>query len=136
MAQDDFPERWDEAAGKGHVPELITADRLNGLVRDLLVKDRLIHLQSERLTWMTENASCDDFAGRWLFLVAGSAHEADGRRAALELLKPGPEPGLPGRELPGTAGRAEAIAVARRAVVGYVSGDPERLKSVAAAASP
>ena len=136
MAHEDFPGRWDDADGQGHAPELIVADRFIGKVRDLELRGRLISVRSERLTWRAEAASCGDMRGRRLFLVAGSPHEADGRRAVGEVLKPGSEPSLPGPDLPTTAGRAEAVVVAKRAVVAYVSGDPERVWAVASASSP
>ncbi len=136
MAREDFGDRWEDAVAQGHLPELITVDRFNGLFGDLAAKGRLLGVRSERLIWMTEVASCGDFAGRWLFFVAGSPHEADGRKAVDELLKPGRETRLPGPEVPETAGRPEAVAVARRAVIAYVSGDPERLRRLASAISP
>ncbi len=136
MTREDFPDRWEDAVDQHHVPELITGDRLVGLVADLHAKGRLILVRSERLNWMTEVASCADFRGRWLFLVAGSPHEAEGRKALEELLKPGAEVPLPGPELPRTAMPVEAVAVARRAVIAYVSGDPERLKRLASPSSP
>jgi hypothetical protein len=136
MAQSSFPDRWDDADDGRRLPELITADRWIGLLVDLEAKGRLIRVRSERLIWMPEVASCADFKGRWLFLVARSPHEAYGRRAVGELLKPGQETRLPGAELPATAGRDEAVLVAKRAVIAYSSGDPERLRSVASASSP
>jgi hypothetical protein len=136
MAREDFGDRWEEAVGLGHLPELVTVDRFNGLFLDLEAKGRLVGVRSERLTFMTEVASCADFAGRWLSLVVGSPHEAEGRRAVDELLKPGPETPLPGPEISQTAGQAEAVAVARRAVIAYVSGDPERLRRLASSTSP
>ena len=74
--------------------------------------------------------------GRWLFLVVSSPHEAEGRKAVGELLEPGAEPPLPGPEIPRTAMPVEAFVVARRAVVAYVSGDPERLNRWASLSSP
>ncbi len=136
MARDQFADRWDDGADQGHLPEIIVADKWAGLLRDLDAKGRLIAVRSQRLTWMTESASCADLAGRWVFLVAGSPHESEGRKAVDELLKPGPETSLPGTEMPEEAGRAEAVSVARRAVIAYVSGDPERLKRWASASSP
>ncbi len=141
MAREDFGDRWEDAVDHGHLPELITVDRFNGLFLDLEAKGRLAGVRSERLTWMTEVASCADFAGRWLFLVAGSPHEAEGRKAVDELLKPGRETPLPGiREITTnrqkTGAEDRATAVARRAVIAYVSGDPERLRRLASASSP
>ncbi len=136
LAREDFADRWDDAIVQHRLPELITGDRLVGLLVDLHTKGRLIMVRSERLSWMTEVASCADFAGRWLFLVVGSPHEAEGRKAVDELLRPGAEPPLPGPELPRTAMPVEAFAVARRTVVAYVSGDAERLKRWASSSSP
>ncbi len=136
MAREDFPARWDRAEAAGQAPDIIAADRLAGLVRELDRKGRLTHVYSERLLWTPEVASCSDFAGRSPHLVAGSRHEAAGRKTARELLKPGPETTLPGSELPDAAGRAEAVAVSRRAVVAYLSGDREGLEAVASQSSP
>lgn len=136
MAREDFPARWARAEAAGQAPDIITADRWAGLVRELDRKGRLLSFLSGRLSAMPEAASCSDFAGRSPFLVAGSRHEVAGRKAATELLRPGPEMTLPGSELPDAAGRAEAAAVARRAVVAYLSGDPEGLKAVASQSSP
>lgn len=136
MTREDFPARWERADAAGQAPELVTADRLAGVVRDLERKGRLLPLISERLTWTPENASCPDFAGRSAFLVAGSRHEDAGRKAVVELLRSGPEMTLPGPELPDAKGRAEAADVARRAVVAYMSGDPVGLKVVASPSSP
>jgi hypothetical protein len=136
MARESFPARWDQAEAARHVPELVMADQVAGLVRDLLQRGRLLPLVSERLTATPENASCPDFAGRMAFLVDGSQHERAGRRAVAELLRPGPAIALPGHQLPETEGRAEAAAIARRAVVAYVSGNPSDLKEVSSPDSP
>ena len=131
-----WPRRWERTTARGHGPDLITADKLAGLIRELETKGKLIHVQSERLSWMTEVASCDDFAGRWRFLVANSPHRAAAEKALLELLRPGPETMFPGPVLPSSEGRNEAITVARQAAVAFVSGDPAGMKKVASAASP
>jgi thioredoxin-related protein len=136
IAREDFPVRWDRAEVSRKLPVLITADNWAGLVRELDRKGRLIHVQSERLVWMAEVASCADFQGRWLFLVAGSPYETAGRRAVDELLRSGPETHLPGPELNEASSRNEAAQVARSAVVAYRSGDPEGLKAVASSSSP
>jgi hypothetical protein len=136
LAGRDFPDRWDEAVDRGHPPELITVDRFTGLLVNLEARGRLIRVQSGRLTFRPEAASCADFRGRWLFLVIGVPHESEGRKAVEELLKPGQETRLPGAGLPATAGRAEAILIAKRAVVAYVSGDSQRIKDVASSSSP
>ncbi len=136
MARENFPPRWDQSLAAGQVPELVIADQMAGLVRELGQEGRLLPLMSERLTWTPENASCPDFAGRMAFLVARSRHQDAGRKAVAELLRPGPEMTLPGPELPDAEGRAEAAAIARRAVVAYVSGDPVGLKAVASHFSP
>jgi thioredoxin-related protein len=135
IAREDFPERWDRAEAARRLPELLTTNG-GGLVRGLERKGQLLAVQSERLAWMTEVASCADFKGRLPFLVAGSAHEAASRRAVDELLRPGPENPLPGPVLAGVAGRAEAAEVAARAVAAYISGDPEGLRAVASSTSP
>lgn len=136
LSREAFPARWTEADAAGHAPELITTDAVAGLVRDLEQKDRLTHVISERLTWAPENASCPDFVGRSLLLVTGSRHESAGRKALDQILKPGPEVEMPGAPLPESAGRAEAIAVARQAVEAYMSGDPVSLRAVASPSSP
>jgi thioredoxin-related protein len=136
IAREDFAERWDRSKATGHAPDLIAADNLAGLVRDLETKGLLIHVQSERLSWMTEVASCDDFARRWRFLNADSANNASARRAVDELHRPGPETSLPGPVLPSSEGRDEAVAIARRAAVAFVSGDPNGMREVASVSSP
>ncbi len=136
MAHGDFPDRWDDAAKGGRLPELVTGDRWTDLLFDLEAKGRLVMVRSDRLSWMRQEASCPDFQGRWLFLVARARHEADGRTALDAILKPGRVTPLPGEEVPATAGRAQAILVAKRAVIAYVAGEPERLRSVASASSP
>jgi thioredoxin-related protein len=136
MARESFPARWDRAAAAGRAPELVMADQMAGLVLDLGRKGRLIPLVSDRLTSTPENASCPDLSGRMAFLVAGSRHEDAGRKAVAELLRSGPEMTLPGPELLDAERRAEAAAVARRAVVAYMSGDSMGLKAVASPSSP
>jgi len=136
MARESFPVRWDRAEAASQAPELVVADQMAGLVRDLERKGRLLPLISERLTWTPENASCPDLAGRMAFLVTGSGHEDAGRKAVAELLRPGPEMTLPGPVLSDAKGRAEAVAVARQAVVAYMSGDTVGLKAVASQSSP
>jgi hypothetical protein len=135
MTRATFAERWEDADPK-HLPGLITGDRLLGLTRTLVNEGRLIHVLSERLSFRPEAASCDDFQGRWLLLEAGSPREAEARRALVAILRPGAEPALPGSEVLLAAGRAEALLVAKRAVIAYVGGDPERLRAVASASSP
>ena len=63
MARNDFPDRWEDAVDRKHLPELITADRLVGLLVDLEAKGRLIGVRSQRLTLDAEAASCADFTG-------------------------------------------------------------------------
>ena len=136
MARESFPERWDRAEAAGQAPELVVVDQMAGLIRELERNGRLLPMISERLTWTPENASCADLAGRMAFLVGGSRHEEAGRKAVAELLRPGPEMTLPGPALPDAEGRAEAVAVARQAVVAYMSGDAAGLKAVASPSSP
>lgn len=136
MARETFPARWDHAAAAGRVPELVVADNLAGLVRDLNRNGHLVPIVSERLTWTPENASCPDFFRRQAFLVAGSPRADAGRKAVTELLKPGPSIDLPGSVLSETEGRAEAEAAARHAVVAYLSGDATRLRAISSPASP
>jgi thioredoxin-related protein len=136
IARDVLDDRWNRAKATGNIPDLITADKLVGLVRELETKGQLIHVQSERLSWMTEVASCDDFAARWRFLVDNSPHKAAATKALLELLRPGPETMLPGPVLPGSEDRDAAITVAREAAVAFVSGDPAGMKKVASESSP
>ena len=96
MARDDFTERWDRVKARGQAPDFITADKLAGLVRELEMSGRLIHVQSERLSWMTELASCDDFAAlafpRHRFGTQGvgpeSARRAAQARPGNELARP------------------------------------------------
>jgi hypothetical protein len=136
MAREDFLSRWDRAEASGKTPDLISAERWAGLVRDLDRKGRLTTLASTRLHQMPENASCANFAHRFVFLVTASRHEAAGRKAAAELLRPGPETSLPGVELAESAGRSEAASVARRAATAYMAGDAQALKEVASGGSP
>jgi hypothetical protein len=136
IAREDFRARWDRAQLSRKLPDLITATDWAGLIRELQRDGRLIVVRSERLTWMTEVASCADFRGRFLYLVAGSPHEVAGRRAVDELLRPAPETRLPGRELAEAGGRTEAVQVASRAVAAYIAGDPQGLRDVASASSP
>jgi hypothetical protein len=136
IAREDFPARWDRGEVSRKLPELIAADTWSGLVRELERGARLVQVHSERLCWMTEAASCDDFKGRQFFLVADSPHKTATSRAIDELLRPGPENRLPGPELAESAGRNEAARIASSAVIAYISGDPRGLKSVASASSP
>ena len=136
MARDAVAGRWDRARATGHLPDLIAADKLAGFVRELETSGRLIHVQSERLSWMTQIAACDDFARRWRFLVAASADKASSLKALDELLRPGPETSLPGPVLPSSNGRDEAVGIARRAAAAFVSGDPGLMKEVASGSSP
>lgn len=136
IAREDFPARWDDADEVGRAPELITSARMAGLIGELIEGGQLFHVHSERLMWSPEVASCPDFAGRGLFLVAGSRDRTAGRRAAAALLEPAPATPLPGPDLPMTADRDEAIRVARRATVAYLSGDREALEQVSSKASP
>jgi thioredoxin-related protein len=136
IARDVLDDRWNRAEATGNIPDLITADKLAGLVRELETKGQLIHVQSERLSWMTEVASCDDFAGRWRFRVDNSPHRVAAEKALLEMLRPGPETMLPGPVLPSSEDRNEAITVARQAAAAFVSGDPAAMKKVASASSP
>jgi thioredoxin-related protein len=132
LSRADFPGRWQQAEPLHRLPDLIAATNWAGTVRDLEKDGRLRSVLSERLTFMTENASCQDFLHRFLWMVKGSGHESNACKAIGPILSPGPELEMPGRTLPMDAGRDEAEGTARRAVVAYLSGDPARLKSVAA----
>jgi thiol-disulfide isomerase/thioredoxin len=136
VARDDFPARWDSAAAANKAPDVISADNRGGLIKSLESLGRFLLVRSNRLSWMTDISSCPDFKGRWLFVVSDSWHAATGKIAVRELLRPGPETSLPGTEFPAITGRAEAVDVARRAVMGYVGGDAELLKQVASPSSP
>jgi thioredoxin 1 len=136
MARDDFPARWDSAVGAKKVPDIVSAEKWAGQIKSLQDQGRLSMVRSDRLIWMTDVSSCPDFKGRWLFSVHDSQHDATGRKAVDELLRPGPETGLPGTELADRAARSDAVDVARRAVVSYVAGDTDGLRQVASSASP
>jgi hypothetical protein len=131
LSRADFPGRWQQAEALRRLPDLIAATNWAGLVRDLEKENRLRAVASERLTFMPENASCQDFLHRFLWLVRGSAHESNTRRAIGAILSPGPGLELPGPSLASGAGRDEAEDSARRAVAAFVSGDPAGLKTVA-----
>ena len=136
LSRESFPERWERAKAAGCLPGLVTANSSTGVIGTLLKQGRLLQLVSERLTWTPENASCSDFAGRWLYLVADARNGDAARRAAAELLRPGPEVSLPGLEVPTAAGRVEAIDVSRRAAVAYLAGDVAALREVLSDTSP
>jgi thiol-disulfide isomerase/thioredoxin len=136
IAREDFPARWDAAVADSRVPDLISPQQWAGLVRQLDDQGRFTALRSERLTWMTEVASCPDFKGRWLYVVNDSEHPPGVQRAVEELLRPAPAMSLPGAELSAAADQTEAARVARAAVVAYISGDAEGVKRVAASSSP
>jgi hypothetical protein len=136
IAREQFPTRWERLDVVGEPPDIITADNLAGLVRELDQKGRLVRVQSERLSWTPEVASCSDFAGRWFLLVKGSRHEAAARKAVAELHRPGPETELPGAPLRVEDGSEEAIAIAGRAAVAFFAGNPKGLKEVASESSP
>jgi Thioredoxin-like len=136
LAFSDFPARWDRAAAARHLPDLIASEKLPASARDLERHGRLLAVVSQRLTWMSGLASCPDFTGRLLHLLHDGPHESATRRAVEEILKPGPETGLPGPRLPDAADPVGAEETARRAIVCYMSGDPRGLKEVASEASP
>ena len=135
MTREDLPARWDRAEAAGKVPDLISAERLAGLVRDLSQKKRLVGIVSTRLQEAPENASCPDFARRWIHLVTASRNEEAARKAAAEILRPGPETTLPGVELAESAARSEAVDVDACAASAYMAGDPRALKQLASVGS-
>jgi hypothetical protein len=136
IAREDFPARWDAAVAASQIPDLISAQNRGGLIKQLDVGGRLKSVHSDRLTWMTELASCSDFYRRFLYVVNGSEHQVPAQQTIVELLRPAPEMKLPGTELSDKAGSAEAALIARDAVVAYFSGDLDGMKRVAAASSP
>ncbi len=119
----DFPARWTQAEAAHRLPDLLCPTNWAGNIRELHKAGRLRSVSSNRLTWLTENASCQDFSSRFVMLVRGSLHESNGRKAVELLLRPGPEIELPGPRLTESAGREEAETTARRAVIAYMSGD-------------
>jgi hypothetical protein len=131
MARADFPARWTQAEATHRLPDLLCPTNWAGTIRELENAGRLRFVSSERLTARTDNASCQDFSMRFVFLVRGSFHESNGRRAIELLLMPGPEIEVPGPSLSEAAGREEAETAARRAVIAFMSGDPIGLKDVA-----
>jgi hypothetical protein len=136
LAFSDFPAHWDRAAAARRLPDLIASEKLPASARDLERQGRLLAVVSQRLTWMPGLASCPDFTGRSLHLHHDGPHESATRRAAGEILKPGPETDLPGPRLPDAADPVGAEETARRAIVSYMAGDPRVLKEVASEASP
>jgi hypothetical protein len=131
MARADFPARWQQAEAAHRLPDLLCPTNWAGVLRELDKAGRLRFVRSDRLSWRTENASCQDFLGRFVFLMRGSFHESNGRKAVELLLMPGPEIELPGPRLSESAGREEAETAARRAVIGFLSGDSRGVKAVA-----
>ena len=81
------------------LPDLLCPTNLAGTDPRTGEGGRFRAVGSERLTARTDNASCQDFARRFLFLVRGSFHESNGRKAVELLLMPGPEIELPGPRL-------------------------------------
>ena len=136
IPREAFPSRWERANASGQSPDVITANRLAGMVRQLEREGRLIHFVSERLTWIPEAASCLDFARRLTFLVSGPRDEGAASRIAKLLLEPAPETTLPGQDLVNAEGRDEAVMLARNAAVAFVSGDAKSLTEVASESSP
>jgi hypothetical protein len=135
LSRADFPTRWKHAEALHRSPDLLAATNWAGMIRELDGAGRYRAVVSERLTFKTESASCQDFDHRFLWLVRGSAHESNARKAIGAILGPGSELELPGPPLPIESGHDEAVETARRAVVAYLSGDPSRLKSIASARS-
>jgi hypothetical protein len=132
MAQTDFPARWKEAEELHRLPDLLAATHLSGAVLGLDQEGKLRPVVSERLGVPTRNASCPDFAARFLWIVRSSEHPANGGKAIERLLRPGgPEISLPGPPLGDKAGRLEAEQTARRVVTAFLSGDPAGIKLVA-----
>ena len=136
LALEDFPARWEQAEAVGKIPDLISAEKLGGVFGDLYRKKRLVTITSSRLSWTPGNASCPDFAKRFLHLVTASRHEEAGRKAASAILEPGPQTDLPGPRLPVSSDQGGAEETARRAVVSYATGDARGLKDVSSDASP
>ena len=136
MAFSDFPARWDRAVAAGRPPDLVASEKLPASARDLERHGRLLAVGSQRLSWMPGLASCPDFVGRSLHLLHDGPHESAARRAVEQILKPGPETALPGPRLPDSADPAGAEEAARRAIAGYVAGDPRVLNEVASEGSP
>ncbi len=131
MSRSDFPTRWQQAEAQHRLPDLISPTNRAGTIRDLEKAGRFRAVGSERLSQRTENAACQDFARRFLYLVRGSLHESNGRMAVGLLLGPGPGNELPGRALSQADGRAEAEQVASEAVAAYLAGEPEKLRPLA-----
>lgn len=136
IAFSDFPAHWDRAVAAKRLPDLIASEKLPASARDLERHGRLLAVVSQRLTWMPGLASCPDFTGRSLHLLHDGPHESATRRAVGEILKPGPETELPGPRLPDAADPVGAEETARRAIAGYMAGDPRGLKEVASSSSP
>jgi Thioredoxin-like len=132
IGRGDFPARWQQADAMHRLPDLLGTTSWGGTIRDLFEKEGRVRIVgSERLTARTDSASCQDFSGRFVILVRGSFHESNCRKAVELLLRPGPEIELPGPRLTAVAGRDEAEATARRAVIAFLSGDSRGLKAVA-----
>ena len=136
MSRDTFPGRWERAIAAGRLPGVLTVDQVTGSVRDLERQGELLRVASQRLTFAPDEASCPDFQRRFTLLAAHPADQAATRRAVAAILRPGTQAPLPGADLPETAGRAEAEAVARQAVVAYLSGDASGLRDLASPDSP
>jgi hypothetical protein len=131
MAQADFFGRWNEAEELHQLPDLLVATRGDGAFRILEQEGRCKAVVSQRLSYLTEYASCEDFADRALWLVR-SPDLPSSRGKALELLmRPGREFELSGPHLGDDAGRLEAEQTARRAVTAFLCGDSSELKAVA-----
>ena len=131
MDRAQFTARWSQADPMHRLPDLLCPTNWAGTIRELEKAGRVRAVGSERLTAHTDNASCQDFARRFLFMVRGSANESNGRKAVELLLMPGPEIELPGPRLAESAGREDAETTARAAVVAFMSGDAAGIKTVA-----
>lgn len=135
ISQAELAVRWKDAESDHRLPDLLSATNWAGTVRALEKEGRLKPVVSERLSFLTEHASCADFALRFLHLVRDSVHPSLRDKAVEVILKLGPTFELPGRHLSAREKRLEAEHAARRAVKAFLSGDPAGLRLVASSRS-
>jgi hypothetical protein len=130
ISQWDLPARWDHAVEAERLPDIVASARLTGTLENLREARRLLDISTNRLTWRTEWASCQDFGRRFIWLVRESSHPSEARRAVEEIQQPAPGSQLADCRLGEPPRRDEAARLAAQAVNGYLSGDPTTLAAV------
>jgi len=125
----NFSSRWEEAEKAGELPSIVVSKKYTPTLQNLSKLGHWRSVESDRLMWVTEWASCQDFYGASLWSVPETRYERHAERAIQKILKPAPDSLADAHVLTGSEGKA-AASIAKQAAVAYLSANVRTMQAL------